>query len=328
MKTQVLSIGTAAKRAEAVQHAVQVLRRGDIVALPTETVYGLAADALNPAAVARIFEAKERPRFDPLIVHVPHRECLKLLTKVPAQEQQLVEALINAFWPGPLTFVLPRQAIVPDIVAAGLSTVAVRMSADVLFSDIIREFGKPLAAPSANRFGRISPTTAAHALAELNNRIPLVVDGGATTHGIESTIVAVRENRIEILRHGPVTEEELARFGQVRIAARRDLPEAPGQLPSHYAPRTPLKLTRDLRSFVADAERVGALAFASSPTGDFAATRVLSPSGDLVEAAANLFRYLRELDDAGLDLIVAEELPQRGLGTAIMERLRRASAPG
>jgi tRNA threonylcarbamoyl adenosine modification protein (Sua5/YciO/YrdC/YwlC family) len=193
--------------------AVELLRRGEIVALPTETVYGLAANALNPIAVAKIFEAKERPRFDPLIVHLPNREWLEKITDLPTHDRELVFQLAARFWPGPFTMVLPRREIVPDIVTAGLDTVAVRISAHPVFADIVCMFGKPLAAPSANRFGRISPTTAQHVLHELDGRILLIIDGGPTEHGIESTIVAVRNGRIKVLRRGPITAEQLRGLG-------------------------------------------------------------------------------------------------------------------
>lgn len=306
--------------------AVEALRAGEAIALPTETVYGLAADALNADAALKIFETKERPRFDPLIVHVPEADWLHRLVDVPPEDQVLVERLTNIFWPGPLTLVLPRQSNVPDIVVAGLDTVAVRMSAHPVFARIVEAFGRPLAAPSANRFGRISPTTAEHVRAELDGRLRLIVDGGPTRYGLESTIVALREGQIEILRHGPVTAEELEAFGEVRPAQFFAHPEAPGQLPSHYAPSTPLVLCASLDDFSLGEGRIGALAFSSIKRHGFAEVRTLSGEGDLHEAAANLFRCLRELDQAELDLIVAEEVPETGLGRAIMERLRRAAA--
>ncbi|HEY0369266.1 MAG TPA: L-threonylcarbamoyladenylate synthase [Chthoniobacterales bacterium] len=309
MKTEILG----ADAPNAIARAVEVLRGGDPVALPTETVYGLAADALNVDALLKIFEAKERPHFDPLIVHLPEREWLDRLTNT--SESPLVRQLIDRFWPGPLTLVLPRRAIVPDLVTAGLETVAVRMSAHSVFAEIVRTFGSPLAAPSANRFGRISPTQAAHVKSELDGRIPLIIDAGPTTHGIESTIVAPRGDRLEILRPGPITAEELRELGEVSYARAGDRPQAPGQLPSHYAPRTPLVVTNELCHMLEPGRRVGILSFA-----------VLSETRDLREAAANLFRCLRELDSAGYDLIVAEELPEEGLGVAIMDRLRRAAA--
>src|SRR5436190_21560485 len=191
MQTRLLGTKTIAGRKKAVARAVDLLRKGEVVALPTETVYGLAADALNPIAVAKIFEAKERPRFDPLIVHLPDLDWLEEIAYVPAQDRPLILELASQFWPGPFTIVLPKREIVPDIVTAGLGTVAARISVHPAFSEIIQPFGAPLAAPSANRFGRVSPTTARHVRDELDERIPLIVDAGPTVHGIESTIVSV-----------------------------------------------------------------------------------------------------------------------------------------
>ena len=537
----------------AIDRAVTLLRDGEVVALPTETVYGLAADALNALAVAKIFEAKERPRFDPLIVHLPDRDWMERIADLETQDRQLISELADAFWPGPLTIVLPKREVVPDIVTAGLNTVAIRISAHPVFAEIIRAFGAPLAAPSANRFGRISPTAAAHVLEELNGRIPLIVDGGPAKHGLESTIIALRESEIEILRRGPITEEQLRGMGFQPMSHRQDadatdaargigfqpmdpfedlsirqgsylphwtqsgatyavtfrlidslskqvladweferrdivrtaqrqkrelskaereqldrlysekienyldaghgecwlrderiarvvrealshfegeryevsawcimpnhvhvivrpkggytLPQilhtwksftakeanrllnrqgpfwqpesydhlirdeedfrnqiryalenpdktglkaprgmgfqpmshrqdadatrvsAPGQLPSHYAPKTPLRLIDDARSFSPDENLRTALLAWRTTKHDvrFVAIRHLSNTQNLTEAAANLFRFLRELDSAGLDLIVAEKLPEEGLGAAINDRLRRAS---
>lgn len=326
----------------ATERAVQLLSRGEIVALPTETVYGLAADALNPIAVAKIFEAKERPRFDPLIVHLPDKQWLERVARVDNRCRAQVKKLIERFWPGPLTLILNRQPIVPEIVTAGLDTVAVRMSSHPVFAEIISAFGKPVAAPSANRFGRISPTSAQHVLDELGGRIPMIADAGPTTHGIESTIVALHNDKINILRRGPITAEQLAEFGKIDIVGVPKKISAPGQFPSHYAPKTSLRLIEKAESFpLVKNHRVGLLAWNARPskgaleiaqrrTGDrrslkFAAVRYLSERQSLREAAANLFRCLRELDELGLDLIVAERVPARGLGAAILDRLERAS---
>ena len=311
--------------AAALARAVELLRAGELVALPTETVYGLAADSLNIAAVTKIFEVKERPRFDPLIVHLPTRQALEAIADV---DPPLVSALAQRFWPGPFTIVLPRRDPIPDLVTAGMQTVAVRMSAHPLFSSIVRHFGAPVAAPSANRFGRISPTTAQHVKEELNGRIPLIVDGGDTLHGIESTIVRVVNNGIEILRQGPITAEMLAEFAPVRAAHVSDSAVlSPGQLPTHYAPRTKLMLVEDLRTFQPpEGKRVGALSFQPQPkVPRFVAARSLSATGDLTEAAAKLFAALRQLDEENLDLLVAEKVPNRGIGAAINDRLRRAA---
>ena len=304
--------------------AVELLERSEIVALPTETVYGLAADALNGEAVAKIFEAKDRPHFDPLIVHLPDRDWVE---RVASMDDDLSGKVTEAFWPGPLTIVLPKREIVPDIVTAGLDTVAVRISAHPVFSEIIHKLGKPLAAPSANRFGRVSPTTAQHVCDELDGRIPLIVDSGPTAHGIESTIVAVWDGKIQILRRGPVTTEQLSKFGKVDITGPIGKISAPGQLPTHYAPRTRLRLIENAEAFSPEENhRVGLLAWNSVRSAeDFAVVRCLSERQDFREAAANLFCYLRELDQSDLDLIVAERVPLRGLGAAIMDRLQRAA---
>lgn len=358
MITECLPTGSPADLERAVARAVALLQAGEAVALPTETVYGLAADAMQAEAVSKIFEAKERPFFDPLIVHLPDRSWLERVARITAESRDLVEALTAKFWPGPLTLVLPRQDIVPDIVTAGLGTIAVRMSAHPVFHSIVESVGQPLAAPSANRFGRISPTAAEHVDAELRGRIPLIVDAGATSLGIESTIVAVEGASLRLLRAGPVTAEEIGgvwqklcertgkRPPEAEVAhffellgvsysamlrgASDDAIEAPGQMKRHYAPRTPLRLLpcgAHLRGY--GGCRVGSLAFSEpSAEGEFVSQEILSPARDLREAAATLFAKLRRLDEAGLDLIVAESVPETGLGIAIMDRLRKASRRG
>jgi L-threonylcarbamoyladenylate synthase len=337
MQTDFLTTALPSDREKAVASAVELLGKGEAVALPTETVYGLAADALNPIAVAKIFEAKGRPRFDPLIVHLPDPDWLekvadplKLTAASPSgggQDRQLILRLAEKFWPGPFTLVLPKREIVPDIVTSGLETVAIRISAHPVFTKIVQAFGKPLAAPSANRFGRISPTTAKHVLDELRGHIPLIIDAGPATHGIESTIVAVRDGKIDILRRGPITSEQLSAFSEVGIAADREKISAPGQLPSHYAPKTPLRIVDDLNSFTARTNQRCALLTWNPVKNDerFVEIRHLSENQDFREAAANLFRYLRELDELDVDLIVAERVPGQGLGAAILDRLQRAS---
>jgi L-threonylcarbamoyladenylate synthase len=345
--TKLFDTHPPAALAATVDAAVAALANGDVVALPTETVYGLAADALRTDAVLKIFEAKERPFFDPLIVHLPSREWLERVANIPDESRSLVEALIARFWPGPLTLVLPRTPIVPDLVTAGLETVAVRMSAHPIFGLVVHRFGKPIAAPSANRFGRISPTTAAHVHSELAGRIPIIVDGGPTEHGIESTIVAVEGERLRLLRAGPVTPEQIAdrlRAGrrgpeaadggsEFLLQVEESLllkPQAPGQLKSHYAPRTPLALVENSAEWIRDRAglRCGLLAMSPRKDADyarFANVEWLSPSGNLREAAATLFARLRRLDEARLDAIVAERIAEEGLGIAIMDRLRKAA---
>ncbi len=304
--------------------AVALLREGQIVALPAETVYGLAGDALNPTALARIFEAKERPYFDPLILHLPDMDWLEKVVRIPRDQREMVCRLAAAFWPGPLTIVLPRRGCVPDLACSGLPSVAVRIPSHPVFQAVLRAFGAPLAAPSANRFGRISPTSADHVRSELEGRIPLIVDGGDTPHGLESTIIAVQGPDIVILRPGPVSAEELAGFAAVRTAGL-DSPTAPGSLPSHYAPCTPMKLYNyGERLSSMPGQRCGLLTsrFADLPA-DFAQVEKLG--SDPVHAAAHLFAAMRRLDAAGLDLIVAELVADTGIGRAINDRLRRAA---
>jgi len=301
---------------DGVAEAVSLLAEGLPVALPTETVYGLAADALSPGACACVFEAKERPLSDPLIVHIPSLDWLSRI----AAPSPLALALAERFWPGPLTLVLPRQALVPDIVTAGQNTVAIRMSAHPVFAEVVQAFGRPVAAPSANRFGRISPTCAAHVTSELDGRIAMILDGGPCTHGIESTIVHVLPNRLQILRPGPITEDDLRAFAPVFHGPSGIA--APGGLKSHYAPCTKLVIERSPKPKGA---RNGLLSWSHTGEGFFQA-EFLSRSGDLREAAANLYGAMRRLDEAGLDLIIAEALPESGIGAAIMERLRKAAA--
>lgn len=320
-----------------IHRAVELLGRGELVALPTETVYGLAGDAASPAAAAAIFHAKERPLFDPLIVHLPDATWLPRLTRCPTGTQQsVVDALQASFWPGPLTLILPRiDGSVPDLVTAGSPLVAVRISAHPVFRQVIESFGRPLAAPSANRFGRISPTSGEDARQELTGRVPLIIEAGRTAHGLESTIVQPNEDgSLTILRHGPVTEEDLRAFGPVTTPEAGNNAGAavtPGRLPGHYAPRTPLRLvagTLDAARELGRGKKLGLLSLRRVAGGadGWQATECLSPTGDLKEAAVNFFAALRRLDNAGLDLILAERVPAVGLGAAIMERLGRAAA--
>jgi L-threonylcarbamoyladenylate synthase len=310
---------------EGIEQAAELLAAGELVALPTETVYGLGAAALNPRACAKIFEVKERPLSDPLIVHLPDMQWFGRL----ARPYALATRIAETFWPGPLTLVLPRRDVVPDLVTAGQTTVALRMSAHPVFMQVSRLYGKPIAAPSANRFGRISPTIAMHVLSELDGRIPLIIDGGPCRHGIESTILRVHEHGVEILRHGPITEERLSEFGILEPGQGSVV--TPGSTESHYAPQTRLIISEKLRGGLTSAARsqfpvrTGFLLW-SGFTGSHEFVEHLSRSQDLREAAANLYGAMRRLDDAGLELIVAEPVPQTGLGVAIMERLRKAAA--
>jgi L-threonylcarbamoyladenylate synthase len=307
-----------------VADAAAVLLAGGLVAFPTETVYGLGAHALNPTAVARVFEVKQRPRFDPLIVHVPDwRSVPTLVTDIPP----LAEQLMARFWPGPLTLVLPKAAIVPDVVTAGLPTVAVRCPRHPVAQALLRQSGVPIAAPSANRFGCLSPTTAEHVREQLGAAVGRILDAGPCSVGVESTVVAIDEEGVTLLREGGVPREELeALAGPIRCAqGDRSRPSSPGQLPRHYAPETPLRLW-DEATAAQLRGRIGLLAFREPvPEGPWSAVEILSTEGDLREAAATLFAKLRALDAMNLDWIVAQPAPEVGLGRAINDRLRRAA---
>lgn len=312
-----------------VARAAAVLRRGGLVALPTETVYGLGANALDAAAVARIFAAKRRPAFDPLIVHVA---ALERWPSVAREMPPRALALARRFWPGPLTLVLPKQPAIPDIVTSGLPTVGVRVPRHPLMHELLELAGVPVAAPSANRFGRLSPTRAEHVVAQLGDDIDLVLDGGPCTVGVESTIVRSDADGVTVLRLGGLPVEDIAAVaGPVRVAAHESptAPEAPGMLPQHYAPRTPIELVdeRAVPSPPAGA-RWGLLALRrdDAPAERFAAVECLTDDGDLVVAAAGLFEALHRLDALGLERIVAVAFPEHGLGRAINDRLRRAAA--
>jgi L-threonylcarbamoyladenylate synthase len=311
----------------AIAEAAAVLRRGGLVAFPTETVYGLGADAFQPGAVARVFEVKARPTFDPLIVHVADVEALE---RVVQAIDPRVERLAAHFWPGPLTLVLPRRREVPDLVTAGLDTVGVRVPAHPGARALLVESRTPVAAPSANPFGYVSPTTAAHVAELLGDSVDVVLDGGPCDVGVESTIVSLADDPPLLLRPGGVSLEDLEGVLGRRLQTRGRVvrPTAPGQLEKHYATRTPLKILEGPAGEAPSSPaRVGLLALRGSERArGYAAGEVLAPDGRLATAAAALFAALRRLDAAGLDLILAEPCETRGLGLAIMDRLRRASA--
>jgi len=314
------------KDVERVHHAAEIIKRGGIVAFPTETVYGLGADAFNPLAVARIFEAKRRPYFDPLIVHVANPSDVEELVKgIPSNAKKLTKR----FWPGPLTVVLLKREEVPDIVTAGLPSVAIRMPKHKMALSLIKLADCPIAAPSANLFGYSSPTTAEHVREQLGAQIDLILDGGPCEVGVESTIVSFLERKPKLLRPGGVSLEEIESIiGNVEVSPTEETrPSAPGMLPRHYAPRTPITLDRHERNFSSYQDgKIGFLAFREPErSSKMDHIEVLSKRGDLREAAANLFAAIRRLDALNLDLIVAEPVPEVGLGRAIMDRLRRAS---
>ncbi|MFN0127650.1 MAG: L-threonylcarbamoyladenylate synthase [Verrucomicrobiales bacterium] len=338
--TEVLATDEPRTLGDAARRASERLLAGDVVALPTETVYGLAANALDAEAVAKVFAVKERPAFDPLIVHVRNLDAVREIADVPSEIEDTVIKLANAFWPGPLTLLLPKKPVVPDLVTSGLPTVAMRVPAHPVFRRVLKECRVPLAAPSANRFGRISPTTAAAVEKELGGRIPLILDGGACAEGLESTILRITRPAgtpkpvLEVVRSGPITREMLKAFGVVKKASSDASPDAPGQLASHYAPATPVRLLEPGETFEPQSgRRYGLLSLDGQPRNlnldDFSAVAVLSPgSGKLSEAAIRLFAMLRQLDEAGVDEIIAEPVAGHGLGTAIMDRLRRAAGRG
>lgn len=295
--------------------AAQLLRDGQLVVMPTETVYGLAGDATNAHAVAAIYAAKGRPRFNPLISHLPSHERAQRHGVFSPQADKLAEA----FWPGALTLVLPRRDDSPiaELACAGLATVALRVPAHPIAHALLAAADRPLAAPSANRSGRLSPTQASHAAEELSDAIALVLDGGACAMGVESTVVALDNAGATLLRPGAIPRaavEDL--IGPLRAPNSDSAPASPGMLESHYAPRARLRLNA---SRAEPGEKY--LAFGAGYRGDFN----LSPSGDLVEAAANLFAFLRALDSSGTDTIAVAPIPEAGLGEAINDRLSRAA---
>jgi len=304
-----------------IEDAVHLLQIGELVAFPTETVYGLGALALNAHAVARIFEVKRRPHFDPLIVHVATVQRAFALT---AERSRLAERLAEAFWPGPLTLVLPKIAAVPDIVTSGLGSVALRVPAHPIALQLLVALDAPVAAPSANRFGRLSPTQAAHVQADLGSEIPLILDGGSCQKGVESTVLSLLNERPTLLRPGATAREDIESvIGAIAVAPGTSAqPHSPGQLTSHYAPRTPMQPLSP-ESLPREFEQVGLLALQPRPTAGYAAVEVLSSTGDLLEAASELFAALRRLDGQHLDRIVCEMPPQHGIGVAINDRLVR-----
>ena len=306
---------------EAIKAAAACLAAGGLVAFPTETVYGLGADARNGEAVARLYAAKGRPAFNPLIAHVADIAAARRLGAFNAD----AERLAAAFWPGPLTLVLPRRPDCPvsELALAGLDSLAVRVPAHPLAHALLTAFGGPVVAPSANRSGHISPTSAAHVLADLRGRIDMVLDGGPCPVGVESTIVACLDGPA-LLRPGGLAREEIERvLGHALIVpAAPAVPVAPGMLASHYAPKARLRLN-------AKSPHAGEALLAFGPQAPAAdgKTLNLSPRGDLIEAAANLFAHLRTLDASGAAAIAVMPVPRRGLGEAINDRLRRAAAP-
>jgi len=306
---------------EAIEAAARCLAAGGLVAFPTETVYGLGADACNGEAVARLYAGKGRPSFNPLIAHVADTAEARRIGVLTAA----AEKLAAAFWPGPLTLVLAKRpdCTVADLALAGLDSVAVRVPAHPVARALLRAFGGPVVAPSANRSGHVSPTSAAHVLADLRGRIDLIVDAGPCAVGVESTIVSCLEQPA-LLRPGGIPREAIEGVldGTLAVAPfADDAPLAPGMLTSHYAPKAALRLD-------ADAAQSGEALLAFGPAPAFSGTTLnLSPRGDLIEAAANLFSHLRTLDASGAKRIAVMKIPHDGLGEAVNDRLKRAAAP-
>ncbi len=309
-----------------VEVARKFLEEGKLVAIPTETVYGLGGNALNAKAVAEIFRVKDRPSFDPLIVHVSNLEGAKdYVREIPAA----AEVLAQQFWPGPLTLLLPKNEKIPDLVTAGLDRVGLRCPDHPITLQLLQQISFPLAAPSANPFGYVSPTTAQHVHDQLGDKVSYILDGGPCRVGIESTIIGWEDAEPVIYRLGGLGIELIeSAIGRVRILSHStSKPQAPGQLQSHYAPNK--------RFFLGDIEELirthqfknpGVLSFTNRNTTSGDCHFVLSPTGDMNEAARNLFGMLRELDQSDADAILAEEVPEQGLGRAINDRLRRAAA--
>lgn len=306
-----------------INKAKDLLVNGGLVAIPTETVYGLAANALDKKAVLRIFETKNRPFFDPLIIHTNSIEKVKLFIAEMPEKAML---LAQSFWPGPLTLLLPKSAIIPDLVTSGLDRVAVRIPDHLLTLQLLESIDFPLAAPSANPFGYVSPTTAKHVQAQLGDKLPYILDGGDCAVGIESTIVGFENGETVVYRLGGLAVEEIERIaGQVKFQVNHSSdPKAPGQLKSHYAPRKPL-IVGDVEKLIAEnsVKHIGVISFRKAYP--VAVNKILSPGGSLEEAAHGLFSAIRELDEADVELILAEKFPETFLGRAINDRLQRAS---
>ncbi|CAN5915838.1 L-threonylcarbamoyladenylate synthase [soil metagenome] len=309
-----------------ISRAAELLKNGELVAIPTETVYGLAANALDPAAVLKIYETKGRPTFNPLIVHVHSAaDFSKYASEVP----DLVKKLAEKFSPGPITFVLPKKSIIPDIVTGGGDTVALRVPGHPITLKLLAQLDFPLAAPSANPFGYISPVNAMHVADQLKGLIPYILDGGPSIIGVESTVVTVENNKLIVLRVGGVALEDLKDVAgevELRINSSSD-PKSPGQLKSHYAPKIPLhlgKMEELLEEF--SGKKKALLSFTQKYAAEnIIAEEILSPIGDLNEAARNLFIALRKLDNSCAEIILAERFPDHGLGSAINDRLERAA---
>jgi L-threonylcarbamoyladenylate synthase len=316
---------TVAEIGKDIEHAKELLENGELVGIPTETVYGLAGNATDASVVAKIFAVKDRPSFDPIIVHVA---SVSAASDLVADLDGDSLKLINRFWPGPLTLLLPKKSLIPDLVTAGLDRVGIRCPDHPLALQLLKQLSFPLAAPSANPFGYVSPTNAQHVQDQLGNKIEYILDGGPCNVGIESTIIGWEEGKAVIYRAGGIIPEQIEDLiGKVHIRTHStSRPQAPGQLKSHYSPRKKFVLGNLGSLFQHHKnERKGILSFKGFP-GISENQLILSRSGDLQEAARNLFAMLRMLDSMQIDIVLAEEVPNTGLGKAINDRLRRAAA--
>lgn len=305
--------------------AVAVWKQGRPVAFATETVYGLGSPVFDAQTVAKIFAIKNRPSFDPLIAHIG---SMDMLAQLSSSEHPFLSALIDHFWPGPLTLVLPKRSSVPDIVTAGLPTVGIRFPRLRSAQKLINELGQPVAAPSANPFSYVSPTTAQHVQEQLGDSIDLIIDDGPCAVGLESTILSLACDPPVLLRPGAITAEDLQAVIGIRPEYTRstDRPQAPGQLTKHYATRTPLQLWEPSQPLPENISRTAFLSISTAPPLEgWVEVKVLSPEGDLNEAAAKLFGALRELDARGYERILALKSAEIGLGLAIMDRLQRCA---
>ncbi len=303
--------------------SVKELKLGNLVAFPTETVYGLGADGLNPIAVSKIFETKKRPTFNPLILHI---NSMQMLNKIAWLKEKKIEKLLDKFWPGPLTIILPKKEIVPDIVTAGLETVAVRMPNNKIALQLIKELGNPIAAPSANSFGKLSPTTAEHVAKQLSEKVDIILDGGSCNVGVESTIVKITKDKNYLLRPGGISVEELESVaGKFENLNNENKPDSPGQLKIHYAPEIPIYFFDEEKIIENRYKNLGGLFFRKSKLEKyFSSIKILSQKGNLNEAAANVFSFLHEFENENVDMIFVEPIEYSGLGNAIMDRLSKA----
>jgi L-threonylcarbamoyladenylate synthase len=297
-----------------------IINHGDVVAFPTETVYGLGADVFNENAVIKIFEIKKRPRFDPLIVHISD---ISDIDKIAHKPPERIKKLFKKFWPGPLTVILKKKNSVPDVVTAGLDTVAVRMPSNSIAFQLIKTSKTPIAAPSANRFTRLSPTRAEHVLKQLGSNI-FVLDGGKTVYGVESTIIKYERGNIYLLRPGALSPEKIEKeFGKKLLMPVAGKIESPGQFKKHYSPAKKLIIVRD-EDEIKISEDAGYISFKDRPLKKYRFSAVLSEKGDLYEAASNLFDILNKAEDASIKKIYVQRVPLNGIGFAIMDRLKRA----